>query len=76
MELVIFLLYNNLFINQVLCKLVYRRCSFYSFLQEMVEDTSTHMSSKKYHSFSTTVATVLLYVFFYESVYENLQDVI
>ena len=32
MKLVIFLLYNNLFIYQVLCTLIYRRRSLYSFL--------------------------------------------
>ena len=32
MKLVIFLLYNNLFIYQVLCTLIYHRCSLYSFL--------------------------------------------
>ena len=32
MTLVIFLLYNNLFIYQVLCSLIYRRRSLYSFL--------------------------------------------
>ena len=32
MKLVIFLLYNNLFIYQVVCTLIYRRRSLYSFL--------------------------------------------
>ena len=32
MKLIIFLLYNNLFIYQVLCTLIYRRHSLYSFL--------------------------------------------
>ena len=32
LELVIFLLYNNIFIYQVICTLIYRRRSLYSFL--------------------------------------------
>ena len=35
MKLVIFLLYNNLFIYQVLCTLIYRRRSLYSFLSAL-----------------------------------------
>ena len=34
-KLVIFLLYNNLFIYQVLCTLIYRRRSLYSFIRSL-----------------------------------------
>ena len=40
MKLVIFLLYNNLFIYQVLYTLIYRRRSLYSFLTELMYERS------------------------------------
>ena len=39
MKLVIFLLYNNLFIYQVLCTLIYRKRSLYSFLFGLIHYT-------------------------------------
>ena len=36
MKLVILLIHNNLFIDKVLCTLIYRRCSLYSFLFEIL----------------------------------------
>ena len=46
MELVIFLLYNNLFIYQVLCTLIYRRRSLYSFLYVLLRNDWMHMPNK------------------------------
>ena len=40
MKLVIFLLYNNLFIYQVLCTLIYRRRSLYSFLMIKLDNNT------------------------------------
>ena len=47
MKLVIFLLYNNLFIYQVLCTLIYRRRSLYSFLLSFLSNAYDCISHQK-----------------------------
>ena len=43
-----FLLYDNLFIYQVLCTLIHRRRSLYSFLMECYIDVCTEVKHEQY----------------------------